>query len=90
MVTNSAGIIEWDTPDPIAYQYIPAQSLLCRVQNGVKTNLALNVADVSFIDAGIDNSLALNEVKVILTLTRNTSRNRLISFTLSSSVRLRN
>jgi len=90
LITNGAGQIEWNTANPIQYKFFPAQNSLCRIENGVKTNIALNVADVRFIDAGIDSSLAINEMKIILTLTRNTSRQRLITFSLTSTVRLRN
>ncbi len=90
LVTDSSGAIEWDTNNAIHYQYVPGQKLLRRLEKGVQTTLAQNVSDVQFIDASIDPTLSIYELRIILALNKTTRRKRDISATLSAVVRLRN
>lgn len=90
LLTDANGDIEWDTNSQIKYQYIPGQKELRRLENGNASILASNVSDIQFIDAGIDNQLYINELRIILTLSRLTQHKRDITITLSSIIKLRN
>lgn len=90
LVTDSDGDIEWATNNQIDYQYIPGQKELRRLEKGEQKIIAEDVSGVQFIDIDIDPTLAINELKVILTLERNTPKQRNISTTLSFIVALRN
>ena len=90
LITDANGSIEWATNNQIDYQFIPGQHLLRRLEKGEKKILAEDVADLQFIDIGIDPTLAVNELKIILTLNTTTPRQRMISVTLSAVVALRN
>jgi len=90
LITDANGDIEWDTNDPIKYEYIPGQKELRRLEKGVKRILAREVSDVQFIDTSIDSTLHINELKIILTLSKTTPRKRNVAVTLSSIVALRN
>lgn len=90
LLTDANGQIEWDTNNPIDYQYVPGQRLLRRLEKGAQTVIAEDVQDIQFIDIGIDPTLSVFELRIILTLNKTTERQRSISATLSSIVRLRN
>jgi hypothetical protein len=90
LITDANGIIEWDTNNAIQYQYIPGQEQLRRLEKGNQAILANNVSDIQFIDHGIDSSLSLNELKIILNLNKTTPKQRNISVTLSTILNLRN
>lgn len=90
LITDANGLIEWITNNPIQYQYIPGQKKLRRLEGGQQRILSNDVTDVQFIDNGIDSSLYLTELKIILTLTKTTPRQRTLSITQSARVRLRN
>ncbi|MCM8788083.1 MAG: hypothetical protein NC935_08575 [Candidatus Omnitrophica bacterium] len=82
--------IEWDSDNQIKYEYIPGQKILRRLEKGNQKILANYVTDVQFIDHNIESSLALNEVKIILTLSKETKKNRNVELTLTGIVNLRN
>lgn len=91
LITDSNGEIEWATNEMVQYQYVPGQKMLKRIAPaGDQKILAKEVTDVQFIDAGIDSTLDIHEVKIILTLTKTTSRGREVTHTLTTFVRLRN
>ncbi len=90
LITDSNGAIEWDTSNRIEYQYVPGLKLLRRLEKGEQRTLSLDVTDVQFIDAGIDNQLYPNEVRIVLTLSRLTPRQRTVTLTFTAIVRLRN
>jgi prepilin-type N-terminal cleavage/methylation domain-containing protein len=90
LITDSSGAIEWGTNNAIHYQHVPGQSLLRRLEKGVQTSLSQDVSDVQFIDASIDSSLSIYELRIILALNKTTQRQRNLSVTLSAIVRLRN
>lgn len=89
-ITDANGDIEWETDNRIQYQYIPGQKELRRLEKGVQRILARDVTDVQFIDINIDPTLSINELRIILALTKTTTRQRNISITFSSIVALRN
>lgn len=89
-ITDADGIIEWNTNDTIQYQYIPGLKIIRRLEKGAQMVLAQDVSDVQFIDINIDPSLNINEIKIILTVNKMTAKQRSVSITLSSIVRLRN
>lgn len=90
LITDENGDIEWATNNPIQYQYIAGLEVLRRLEKGVQKILAHDVNEVQFIDIDIDPILSINELKIILTLNKTTSRGRDISVTLSAIVALRN
>ena len=87
---NSNNEINWDQSDTIIYDYIPGQKQLRRTEKGEHLILANNVADVTFQDITADSSLGRNEIKITISLQKTTSRQRDISVSLSSVVKLRN
>jgi hypothetical protein len=89
-VKTSNGQIQWDKNNPIHYQYVPGQKELRRLEKGVQKILAQEVSDVQFIDIGIDSTLFMTELKMILVLNKTAPRHRNISITMSSIVTLRN
>lgn len=90
LITDANGQIEWGTNNMIRYQYIPGQKELRRLEKGEHKIFARNVSDVQFIDIDIDSSLAIDELKIVLTLGKTTKKNRNLSVTLTSIVALRN
>ncbi|MCX5702173.1 MAG: prepilin-type N-terminal cleavage/methylation domain-containing protein [Candidatus Omnitrophica bacterium] len=90
LITDANGQIEWGTNNMIHYQYIPGQEELQRLEKGEHKIFARNVSDVQFIDIDIDSSLAIDELKIVLTLGKTTKKNRNLSVTLTSIVALRN
>jgi len=81
---NANGTIVWDNT-PIVYQYNANQRTLVRVSNAVQTILARDVSAVQFVN--VSNF----EMGVILTLSKATpTKQRNITITLSSLIRLRN
>lgn len=90
LITDSSGNIEWNTNDPIDYQYVPGQKTLRRLEKGVQTILAQNVSDAQFMDIGIEPTLSIYELRIILTLEKKTPKGRNVSVTLSGIVKLRN
>ncbi|RKY34132.1 MAG: hypothetical protein DRP80_04990 [Candidatus Omnitrophota bacterium] len=90
VVVDEDGEIIWDTNNPIHYQYIPGQKELRRLEGGEQRIICSNVSDVDFSDITLDNSLYINEIKITLTLSKNTPTQREVSVTLTSLVKLRN
>ncbi|MDD5730843.1 MAG: prepilin-type N-terminal cleavage/methylation domain-containing protein [Candidatus Omnitrophica bacterium] len=90
LITDSNGLIEWDTDNKIQYQYVPGLEELRRLEKGNQYKIAQNVSDIRFIDASVDSSLAINEVRIILTLSAISPRRRLFTVTQTGIVRLRN
>jgi prepilin-type N-terminal cleavage/methylation domain-containing protein len=90
LITDSNGEIEWGTSSPILYQYDAGQNRLSRFQGGQETIISQFVTGVQFIDITMDSSLFLDELKVILTLTRSTPKQRNLTITTSMIVSLRN
>jgi len=80
---NANGIIIWNNT-PIVYQYDAGQRTLARVSSGVQTILARDVSAVQF--ANVSNF----EISASLTLSKLTPKQRNITITLSSIIRLRN
>jgi prepilin-type N-terminal cleavage/methylation domain-containing protein len=90
LITDANGQIEWDTNNQIRYQFIPGQKILRRLEKGNQKIFASDVSDVQFMDTDIDHSLSINELRIILTLSKTTPRHRNITVALSSIVALRN
>lgn len=84
------GELDWDTNNMIRYQYIPGQKELRRNDGGNLTTLCRDVTDVRFFDTTLDPSLGLQEIKIVLSLSKTTPRQHTISLNLTSLVRLRN
>lgn len=97
-INNATGALMWDAADTIQYQLandvITGQKILVRLQTNATTNtnrtLARDASSVQFANYVINNQLYLNELKIILTLSKITPKQRNISITLSSIVRMRN
>lgn len=90
LIIDAAGNIEWDTGNPIQYQYNAATRQLRRVAGANVHVLANDVANVAFADQNIDASLYPDQVKILLTLQKTTLRQRTVSATLTTVVKLRN
>lgn len=90
LITDANGNIEWGTNNSIDYQYNSGTNKLERVEGGVTAILANNVSSLSFNDINTLTTLARNEIKIVLTLTKTTIRRRVLTVTLSTVVKLRN
>ena len=90
LITDANGDIEWETSNRIQYQYIPGQKEVRRLEKGVQRILTRDVTDIQFIDINVDPTLSINELRIILVLSKTTPRHRDISIRLSSIVALRN
>ena len=90
LLTDTSGDIEWDITNPIQFQFISAQNRLVRIEGVTQKVLALNVEGIEFYDITIDPTLALQEVRINMTLTEPTPKGRDISIALSSIAGLRN
>ena len=89
-IIDEIGATEWDKSNKIQYQYIPGLNQLRRLEKGTHYIIANNVTNVEFEDHSVNNSLYNDELKIILTLERDTPHNRRVSVTLTSIVKLRN
>jgi len=89
-LTNANGTIEWDTTNHVRYLYNATGRQIVRTHNGVDKILANNVLDVRYIDISYDNTLAINELKVVLSLSKTTPRGRTMSTAATATVKLRN
>ena len=86
------GVIEWPSSDAayIKYEYLPTKKQIVRKQGIQQRILANDVSNIKFIDAGIVSSLYPDELNIILTLEKTTPRGKDLSFTMRSTVKLRN
>ncbi|HNX81876.1 MAG TPA: prepilin-type N-terminal cleavage/methylation domain-containing protein [Candidatus Omnitrophota bacterium] len=89
-ITDASGAVEWATSNHIQYKFIPGQKYLRRQEQGDLQVLAYDVSNVQFFDITSDPTLSLNEIRIVLTLTKTTPRKRTMTFTLTSVVKLRN
>ncbi len=90
LIIDPVGLTEWDKSNKIQYQYAPGLKQLRRLEKGDHYVIANNVASVEFEDNSINPALYANELKIILTLERQTKQNRTASVTFTSIVKLRN
>ena len=90
LILDATGNLEWDTNNPVQYQYAPSTRQLRRLVGATQRVLASDVASVTFADQAIDSSLANNEVKIVLTLQRTTPHQRVVTTTATPLVKLRN
>jgi type II secretory pathway pseudopilin PulG len=78
-IIDATGNIEWNTDNPIKYQRDASLNQLIRTVEDDTGNvlsreiLCTDVSSVEFIDASIDSSLFLNELKIILDLQKITN-----------------
>ena len=94
VVTDAVdGAIVWDMNNTIQYIFDPAAKEIRRLETidpaGNRT-MAHDVTSIQFIDNSINSSLYLDELNVQLTLAKTTPRQRNISTTISSIIKLRN
>lgn len=94
VVTNATdGSITWDMNNTIQYVFDLSTKEVKRIETigpaGNRT-MAHDVTNIQFIDNSINSSLYLDELKVLVTLAKTTPRQRNISATLSSVIKLRN
>ncbi len=90
IITDANGDIEWDTGNPIIYQFDIGQKVIKRLENGQETILAQFISSVQFQDISIDPTLFLDEIKINLTLIKSTPKQRDISITASAVINFRN
>ncbi len=91
------GTIEWNTTEIIEYMFNSTGNTLVRSKIDTSgptvletKNLSQDVSTAKFSDITIDGSLRLNEVRIVLTLSKQTPRQRNITMNFSSIVKLRN
>jgi len=92
-IIDSIGDTEWNTSNKIQYQYVPGLSLLRRLEGGNQFTIAYDVESIEFEDNDINSSLGIDEVRIILTLSREPggwAGNSPESVTLTSNLKLRN
>jgi len=94
VVTNATdGSIVWAMNNTIRYVFDSSTKSVKRLETidpaGNRT-MAHDVTNIQFIDNSINGSLYLDELKVLVTLAKTTPRQRNISTTLSSVIKLRN
>lgn len=92
VIIDTDGQTKWPDSDAdfIKYEYLAATKQLVRKEGSQQRILANNVSNVEFIDAGIDGSLFMDELNITLSLEKTTPRGRDLSFTMRSTVKLRN
>lgn len=98
VIIDTDGTTKWpdDDADYIEYKYLAAANQLVREDRRVREGqdparvLANDVSNIEFIDAGIVGSLYLDEVNIVLNLQKTTPRGRDLSFSMRSTVKLRN
>lgn len=98
VILDADGETKWpdNDADYIEYKYLTATRQIVRENRQVRDGidqprvLANNVTNLEFIDAGIDGSLFMNELNIVLDLEKTTPRGRVLSFTMRSTVKLRN
>ncbi len=91
-IVDSIGDTEWNTSNQIQYQYDSGQDLLGRLEGGNQLIIAYDVESIEFEDNDINSSLGIDEVRIILTITRTPGGPEQApeSITLTSNVKLRN
>lgn len=90
-IIDANGAIEWDLANSLQYSFWPPpHAQLRRIQGAQQVVVANDVTNVQFADRSIDGSLASNEVKITLTLTRTTPQQRTVTATSTAIVKLRN
>jgi type II secretory pathway component PulJ len=89
-LVDAAGNIEWDTGNLITYYLDPATRTVKCTEGAQERIVAHDVSDLKFIDHNIEAPLYLTELRITLTLSRVTPRQRTLTITLSSTIRLRN
>ena len=90
LLNSTTGLIEWGTDDPIDYQYLPASKQVVRIQQGITRVVAREVTDLRFSDIAIDPTLSIYEIRIVLTLSKTTVRQKVITLTRVAIVKLRN
>lgn len=89
-IVDSAGNLEWDTVNPVTFQYDANARQLLRVAAGATRVMVSHVEMVAFTDDTMDGMLDDDEVRILLMLAENTSRGRRVAHTVSAIVQLRN
>jgi len=90
IIDEDTGQIEWDTANAVVYQLDTGQGAIIRTYQGQQRVILRDVTNLQFEDISIDPTLSLFEMRIILGVTKVTTRGRSLSFTLNSLVRLRN
>lgn len=89
-IFDALGNTEWEKDNKIQYQYVPGLKQLRRLEKGDHRVIANNVSSIQFEDNSINPLLYNNELKIVLTLNKQTPQRRTVSVTLTSIVKLRN
>ena len=90
LIIDALGNTEWDTNNKIQYQYVPGLNILRRLEGGNQYIISHEVSNIEFEDNSIDSSLAINEVRIKLTLQRLLPQNKTASVSMAAVIRLRN
>jgi len=90
LIIDGMGNIEWDMITPVQFQYVAAARQVLRVRGATTQVVAQNVQSATFNDQSTDPSLYSDEVRIQLTLQRMTPRQRSVTVSSSTVVKLRN
>ncbi|MBN1587558.1 MAG: hypothetical protein JW937_09070 [Candidatus Omnitrophica bacterium] len=90
LITDANGQLEWDTGNPITYQFLADTSQLVRRQGANTTVLANNVQSVEFFNFMMDSGLEREELRIDLTLVKTTGTQRVITYDYSTVIQVRN
>ena len=89
-VLDVLGQMEWDTTNPITYQYDAALRQVLRTEGGATRVIANDVTAVAFQDQAIDAGLQADEVRIVMTVQRVTPGGRAARADIAAIVTARN
>lgn len=90
LIIDALGATEWDKSNKIQYQYVPGQKMLRRLEKGNHFTIAQDISSIEFEDNTINASLQANELKILLTLSRNLPAHKTATASFTSIIKLRN
>jgi prepilin-type N-terminal cleavage/methylation domain-containing protein len=89
-IIDGLGNTEWDTVNPVQYNYLPLLRQVVRLAGGNQSVIANEVDDIRFEDHAIDAALYNDEIRITLTLRRTTIQNKPVSVSIINVLKLRN
>jgi hypothetical protein len=89
-IVDGSGAIEWDTVDPILFQFDADNNRVLRVSMAGVRVLANDVTALTFEDQSFDIDLGADDVRITMSIQKRTSRGLEIATTATRVVQLRN
>ncbi len=90
LIIDGTGNLEWDMITPVQFQYVAASRQVRRIVGAGNQVVAQDVQSATFDDQSTDPTLYADEVRIRLTLQRTTPRQRTVTVSSSTIVKLRN